>query len=121
VRISTDKIKLLCKNKGLNVGSLLERASVSKTAFYSLVRKDDILPRSICSIASALDVSPLAFLEEDVEAIKARRLIKEADAIARAHPGLDRENVRHTLLMLSMEPIERLRRGLIRGRKIDIH
>ena len=95
---------------------------MSKTAYYALVRKDDILPRSIRAIALALGVAPSAFLEEEgAEAMKMRRLMERVDAIARAHSELDRDNVRHTLLMLSMKPIDRLRRGLIRGRKIDIH
>jgi len=122
VRISQKKLKSLCKSKGLNTTTLLHRAHVSKTAYYALARKEDLLPRSVRAIANALGVYPSSFMEEaDAEAVRMHRLLKSVDALVRENPGLDRDNVRHTLLMLSMKPIDRLRRSLIRGRKIDIH
>ncbi len=120
--ISSKKLKNICKHKGLKLGELLEKADVSKTAFYALVRKEDILPRSIRSIASALGESPSVFLEEESpEERKIKRLIKRMNAIVRRKPNLDRDNVWHTLLLLSERPVVRLRRGLTRGRKIDFH
>ena len=122
MRISSEKLRDLCDNKGLSLSALLERAGVSRTAYYALARKEDVLPHSIRAIADALETKPSVFLEEGGREQEAMRsLIEDTEAIARAHPELDLENIRHTLLMLTMKPIDRLRRGLIRGRKIDIH
>jgi len=45
-----------------------------------------------------------------------KSLMAEVDAIVRRYPGVDRDNIRHTLLLLREKPIDRLRRALIRGR-----
>jgi hypothetical protein len=37
-----------------------------------------------------------------------------------AHPNADPDNVRHTLILLELPPLERLQRGLIRGRATAI-
>ncbi len=46
----------------------------------------------------------------------ARRLSARVEKIVAAHPGADRDNVRHTLILLEQPPLERLQRSLIRGR-----
>ena len=38
--------------------------------------------------------------------------------IIRAHPEADPENIWHTLVLLELPPIERLRRGLLRGQTV---
>jgi hypothetical protein len=43
-------------------------------------------------------------------------LLREAQDICKAEPAASFENVWHTLLLLEMEPIERLNTGLMRGR-----
>jgi len=46
----------------------------------------------------------------------ARRLgLKVADVLSE-YPDADPDNVRHTLILLEMPPLERLQRSLIRGR-----
>ena len=45
-----------------------------------------------------------------------RDLAQEVESIVRQHPGVDPENVRHTLLLLELPPLERLQRSLLRGR-----
>lgn len=119
--ISKEKLDKLLKERNITLNKLLAKAGVSKTAFYHLLYKDTVLPNSIHAIANALGVRPSSFLEEigqEVERIQdAARM---ADEIVRNQPSLDRENVRHTLLLLQEEPIQRLRRSLIRGRKFDI-
>ena len=122
MRVSVSRIKDLCLGKGYSLKDLLSRAGVSKTAYYHLIYKDYVLPRSIHDLAEALGVEASAFLEEKSPAERqAYFIIRKTDEIMEAHPSLDRENVRHTLLLLQEEPIKRLRRALIRGRRIHIH
>jgi hypothetical protein len=49
---------------------------------------------------------------------KARRLTKRVNEIIAACPEADPDNIRHTLILLELPPLERLRRGLIRGRAL---
>ena len=75
----------MCKNKGIKLKDLLEQAHVSKTAFYSMLNNEFVLPRSIHSIASALGVKPSAFLEEESPDEKdARELINTMDTILKS-------------------------------------
>ena len=46
----------------------------------------------------------------------ARRLSARVEKILAANPEADRDNVRHTLILLEQPPFERLQRSLIRGR-----
>jgi hypothetical protein len=50
----------------------------------------------------------------------ARRLSARVEKILAAHPDADRDNVRHTLILLEQPPLERLQRSLIRGRATAI-
>jgi hypothetical protein len=50
----------------------------------------------------------------------ARRLSMRVEQILAAHPDADRDNVRHTLILLEKPPLERLQRSLIRGRAAAI-
>jgi hypothetical protein len=50
----------------------------------------------------------------------ARRLSTRVEKILAAHPDADRDNVRHTLILLEQPPLERLQRSLIRGRATAI-
>ncbi len=46
----------------------------------------------------------------------ALRLTARVEQVLAAHPEADRDNVRHTLILLEQPPLERLQRSLIRGR-----
>ncbi len=46
----------------------------------------------------------------------ARRLTARVEKVLAANPDADRDNVRHTLILLEQPPLERLQRSLIRGR-----
>ena len=46
----------------------------------------------------------------------ARRLIAQTELVLAAYPEADPDNVRHTLILLGLPPLERLQHGLIRGR-----
>ena len=50
----------------------------------------------------------------------ARRLRARVNRVLAAHPWADRDNVRHTLILLDRPPIERLQGSLIRGRAVAI-
>lgn len=104
------------------LGDLLREAGVSRTAYYSLARKDSVLPKSLEAIARQLNISPADFLEDNrrIEA-EARALLARAGQMAQAHPGADFDTIRHTLILLKMEPIERLRRALLRAQTANIH
>ena len=98
---------------------VLDQAGVSRNAYYSLVRKHSVLPASIEALASALGVPPSELLEDNPSPVaEAGKLAMEVDRIVRQHRGVDRDNVRHTLLLLDEEPIARLRRALRRGQRV---
>jgi hypothetical protein len=79
-----------------------------------------LVPRSLKAIADSLGV-PVTSLLADAGAPAARMqdLLREAERIARSHPAADRDNIRHTLLLLDERPVERLRRALRRARTFD--
>ena len=104
------------------LGGLLREARVSRTAYYSLSRKDSVLPKSIEAIARRLDVSPSDFLEDNRRAeAEARALLAQANEIAQTHRSANPDNIRHTLLLLKKEPVERLRRALLRAQTANTH
>ena len=122
MRIDAIKLRKLGRARGLSLNALLEKAGVSKTAFYHLLHKDSVLPASLQAIAGTLAVKPGKFMTErnsEVEKIIALRSLE--DRIVSRNRGLDRDNVRLTLLLLGQDPLQRLRRSLIRGRKVDIY
>jgi len=121
MRLSSDKLKELGRSRGLSLKELLDQSRVSKTAYYHLLAKDSVLPQSIGALAETLGVKASSFLIEENEEDAVRRIGRLTEAIAARHPSLDRDNVRHTLLLLEEEPLERLNRGLTRGRKIHLH
>jgi hypothetical protein len=115
-------LKELCATRGMGLGQLLKVSGVSRTAYYSLARKDSVLPASLVAIARKLQVAPSAFLEEESRvSSETLELLALAEEIVRAHPGSNPDNVRHTLILLRKKPIERLRRSLLRGQTADIH
>jgi transcriptional regulator with XRE-family HTH domain len=122
VRLSPDRIKKLCARRGASLQSFLQSAGVSRTAYYSLIRRDSVLPRSVRAMAGLLGVAPSAILEEEPPVPgRARALIREAGDVLALHPRATFENVWHTLVLLDEPPIERLRRSLLRGRTHDLH
>ncbi len=101
----------------MTLSELLAQAGVSRNAFYSLARRDSILPRSLCDLSTALDLAPSEILVDETALIHGMQQIQNrVERIMLREPGLDRENVRHTLLLLQEAPIERLRRALRRAR-----
>jgi len=122
VRLSPDCIKRLCARRGVSLQAFLESAGVSRTAYYSLIRKNSILPRSVQAMAGMLGVAPSSILyEEPPVAGRAQAQIQEAAGVLALNPRATFENVWHTLVLLDEPPIERLRRSLLRGRTHHLH
>ena len=121
MRIAVAKLREECRARGMSLAELLRRAGVSRNAFYSLARKDTVLPESVMRIARELGEPPLRFLAQQPSIEQqAYRIAEEVNRIAIRHCGVDRDNVRHTLLLLQEEPVDRLRRALRRGRRTHI-
>jgi transcriptional regulator with XRE-family HTH domain len=122
MKLAALRIKKLCKKKGLTLQALLDSAAVSRTAYYSLARKDSVLPASVRAIAGELGVAPSAILDEAPAAEwRTRALLRRAGRILEHHPRASFENVWHTLVLLEEAPVDRLRRSLLRGRAADLH
>ena len=104
------------------MAGLLGKAGVSRNAFYTVARRQSVLPDSVNAVAACLGVSPANLLEsEDPRIAKLRLMEKRVERIFARYPDVDRDNVRHTLLLLDEDPIERLRRALLRAQKPDLH
>jgi transcriptional regulator with XRE-family HTH domain len=122
MRIDMSRLRKLAGKRGLSLTALLAKSGVSKTAFYHLVHKSSVLPASLRALAETLSVRPGIFLtDENPDVAKVHRVLDLTDRIVAGDPKLDRDNVRLTLLLLEEEPILRLRRSLIRGRKRDLY
>ena len=121
VRISTERIKSLCRERGDTLTGMLAKAGVSRNAFYSLARRNSIFPRTLNAVCARLGVRPDELLTTDSRQTEAMKsLLSEVDSIIRVHAGADRDNVRHTLLLLREKPVDRLRRALVRAKRPDI-
>ena len=123
MKLDINNIKKLSDAKGLSLSKLLKSAKVSRTAYYSLSRKESLLPNSVHAIAKALGTSTTKILEESNPQIAHIRILqKKLERILEKRPKItSRENAWHTMLLLEEEPIERLRRALLRGRGGNIH
>ena len=115
MKLSIAKVRRLGREQDLSLTRLLERAGVSRTAFYSLARREAVFPKTIHAIARTLKVSPLQILEQPL------RRLERARKISASATGVDFQNVWHTLALLELPPAERLDRSLLRGRSHDIH
>ena len=103
-------------DRGISLTTALERAGVSRTAYYSLTRRPSVLPNTIRALAQTLDVNPHELLQlTETYPVADRRLERARDICARK-PELDFHNVWHTLTLLELAPIERLEGSLRRGR-----
>ena len=95
MRLSSERIKNLCRSRGLRLGELLAKAHVSRTAYYSLSRKETVLPRSVTSIDRTLGVAPSRILDDTGRLrLETRKLITELERIMAEHPSASREHGR---------------------------
>ena len=93
-----ERIRSLCRARGMTVTGALAKAGVSRNAFYSLARRDSILPRTLRALGAGLGVEPEALLTRD------DRRAEEMKSVLAA------------LLLLRKKPIDRLRLALARAR-----
>jgi hypothetical protein len=121
MRMARKELKRLCAKKNLTLSQLLKKAEVSENAYYSLARKDTVLPKSVHANPDHLGVRPSAFLEESPEENRWKILLEELEWISARNHHSDRDKIRHTLLLVEEPPRERLRRALTRGRRFDLH
>jgi transcriptional regulator with XRE-family HTH domain len=120
VKIAAEKVRALCRKNGRTLDEILRQAGVSRNAYYTLARKASILPKSIRALANELDVHPSELLVDDSTTRREiQALIDRTDAVATRHPEVNKDNVRHALLLLKEAPIARLRRALTRGQRFD--
>ena len=121
MQIVLNKLKELSADQDMTLSELLQSAGVSRNAFYALARRESILPGSIRAIANLLQVPPSSFLvDEGSDFQKGMNLAEKIQEIAGRHEDADRDNIRHTLILLQEKPVQRLRRALQRARGIDI-
>ena len=74
------------------------------------------------ALADFLETEPGELLEQTIgPGMRARLLLRKVERILAKHSVADRDNVRHTLLLLEEPPVDRLERGLLRGRTHDLH
>ena len=120
MKVSMQKVRDCCADQRIGIGAALAKAGVSRNAFYFLARKDSVIPGSLRALAATLDVSVSDLLETSPTPVQ--RMIDLANTALRisdqCRAGL--ENVRHTLLLLDEQPVERLRRALQRGRQLNL-
>lgn len=122
MHLDANKLKKIIKISNLTLQQVLDSANISKTAYYALVRRDNLLPKSLQALANFLSVNASALLVDParVEA-KIRKVYRQVETILARHPQADRQNVLHTLLLLQEKPIDRLRRSLQRGQNLHFH
>jgi hypothetical protein len=102
----------------------LDHSSMKSTGISGRIRPKSSTRSVICSAVVSLRVAFFQVMTRlDVTEEHERRLHRWAAELAESvqrvlavYPEADPDNVRHTLLMLELAPIERLRRSLLRGR-----
>lgn len=117
MKLDEEAIRRRCEARGLALSRVLRQAGISRTAYYSLLRRPSVLPKTVLKLASALDAPASEFLDDSTaEQRRARRRVDAAKRIAGETSGASFENVWHTLALLDEPPSERLKRALRRGR-----
>jgi transcriptional regulator with XRE-family HTH domain len=117
MKLDAEAIRRRCDARGLPLARVLREAGISRTAYYSLLRRESVLPKTVVKLAAALDAPASGLLDESgSEEKRARRRIDAARRIAGEDGGTSFENVWHTLALLDEPPSSRLSRALRRGR-----
>lgn len=117
MRLDAEAIRRRCEARKAPLARVLREAGISRTAYYSLLRRESVLPKTVLKLAAALDAPASQLLDEAAsEERRARRRIDVAKRITGRSRSASFENVWHTLALLDEPPIERLNRALRRGR-----
>jgi hypothetical protein len=123
MRLDSDRIHDLARDRGYSLAGLLRSAGISRTAYYSLARRSSVVPGTVRALARTLGIPARELVrdDDDVTIDRGNRRLAEARAICRGAPGASFDDVWHTLCLLDLSPIERLTRSLIRGRARPLH
>jgi transcriptional regulator with XRE-family HTH domain len=118
MKLADRKIRNLATSRGVSLSNVLRAAGVSRTAYYSLLRQNTLLPKSVHALAHTLGVRPGELVLDDTTAAEQLALVRlrEAKRICAKSRRASFDNVWHTLCLLESAPAERLERSLIRGR-----
>lgn len=117
MKISHKMVQAQCRRRGITLSELLKSAGVSRNAYYSLAKKKSVVPKSLIQLAECLNTPVSDLLHDEAKVLREHSLLlNEANELIKLHPELEQEGTRHTLLLLKEEPIDRLRRALVRGR-----
>lgn len=115
--MDSEKIGCLAKLHGCSLNALLRKAGVSKTAYYSLLARASLLPKTVTALAEALSVQPHQLLSwEPAEVAMYRARESRLRQMLKRYPRADRDNVWHTLVLLELRPLQRLEGALRRAR-----
>jgi len=91
MKLSSDKVKKACRRNNLTLGEAIDQAGVSRTAYYSLLRKESVLPRSVLALADFLKIEPGELLERTVRPeIRTRLLLAKLEQIMSRNPPANR-------------------------------
>jgi len=115
MKLDHRKIHEYAHSRGTTLAGVLREAGVSRTAYYSLVSKNSVLPKSVLALATALGIRPSEIMQEVPRTAPHEQRLALARSICERHPGMDFHNVWHTLTLLERRPAERLARSLKRG------
>ena len=121
MRLDAEKLRKYLKREEVTLERALLSARLSKTTYYHLARKQNLLPKALCALAAALKTTPYTLITQQTVQEKMQRLYRRVDAILTRYPKADRQNVLHTLLLLQENPLQRLQRSLQRGRYLHFH
>lgn len=117
MRVSHEMVSTLCEQRGVTLQEALRASGVSSNAYYSIARKDSVVPQSISKLAEVLSVPVSELLVDEDQILEDQlKLLAEVDRIAATDDELDRDTIRHTLILLKESPSTRLRRALRLGR-----
>src|SRR5882672_4007566 len=116
MKLDDEAIRRRCAARGVTLSLVLREAGVSRTAYYSLRRRDSVLPKTVLSLAAVLDAPASELLDDSrSEDRRGRRRVNAAKRIAGESHGTTFKNVWHTFALLDEPPLERLNRALRRG------
>ncbi len=116
MKLNNEIILKNLKKQNLSISKMLREAGISRTAYYSLLKQESLIPNSVHAISATLGISVEDLLSES-PLKKTYRLQALLEQVMLRNPNISRENAWHTLLLLEEDPLTRLDRAITRGRK----
>ena len=111
--INQKMVKDSCIERGITIQELLKASGVSSNAYYTLLRKESILPKSLIKLAEMLDVPPSTLLVDEATLLKEHQETEQqVKTLSAVDTDLDPGTIRITIELLKLSPLDRLRKGL---------